>query len=72
MPLIGLGTWQLDDADCERTVIEAIRAGYRHIDTAEAYRNEAFVGWGIYHAINDGKTSSLQLALVILKIFIVN
>jgi gas vesicle protein len=54
MPLIGLGTWQLEGEVCERTVIEAIRLGYRHIDTAEAYRNEADVGWGIYHAIYDG------------------
>jgi hypothetical protein len=36
MPLIGLGTWQLDGDVCERAVYDAVRLGYRHIDTAEA------------------------------------
>jgi 2,5-diketo-D-gluconate reductase A len=36
MPLMGLGTWQLDGDVCERAVYDAVRLGYRHIDTAEA------------------------------------
>jgi 2,5-diketo-D-gluconate reductase A len=42
MPLIGFGVFQMNDADeCERSVAEAIRAGYRLIDTAASYGNEA-------------------------------
>lgn len=44
IPAIGLGTWPLTGAECERAVIEALGAGYRHIDTAAMYGNEAAVG----------------------------
>jgi len=45
MPKIGFGTWLLDEGDeCYNAVAEALRVGYRHIDTARAYRNEASVG----------------------------
>jgi diketogulonate reductase-like aldo/keto reductase len=45
MPLLGLGVWQVaDGADCENSVRWALEAGYRHIDTAQAYGNEASVG----------------------------
>ena len=45
MPLLGLGVWQVDDgAECENSVRWALDAGYRHIDTAQAYGNEASVG----------------------------
>lgn len=45
MPLLGLGVFQVDDGPaCERAVRAALEAGYRHIDTAAAYRNEASVG----------------------------
>ncbi len=45
MPLLGLGVWQVPDGpDCVRAVGWAIEAGYRHIDTAQAYGNEASVG----------------------------
>lgn len=48
MPAIGFGTYQIDDlALCERCVGEAIGAGYRMIDTAQAYRNEEAVGAAI-------------------------
>ena len=47
MPVLGAGTSPLDDADTERVVADAIAAGYRLIDTAENYRNEAGVGAGI-------------------------
>src|SRR3954463_6794660 len=47
MPQLGLGTWPMDDAQAEVTVAEAIRAGYRLIDTAEAYGNETGVGRGL-------------------------
>ena len=48
MPCIGYGTWQTPDGDVARKcVFEAIKAGYRHIDTAAAYGNEESVGAGI-------------------------
>ena len=47
MPVLGLGTWQLFDEACERIVAEALRIGYRHIDTAAMYRNEQAVGAGL-------------------------
>eukprot|EP01035_Chromulina_nebulosa_P020690 gene20690-26823_t len=53
MPSIGLGTWQLNGADCEIAVENAIKIGYRHIDTAEAYGNEMDVGWAVYHMIEE-------------------
>lgn len=40
MPLMGLGTWQMEGDECANAVEAALEIGYRHIDTAEAYRNE--------------------------------
>lgn len=47
VPAIGLGTWQSEHDECVRAVRTAIDKGYRHIDTAARYRNEAAVGEGI-------------------------
>jgi 2,5-diketo-D-gluconate reductase A len=47
MPALGLGTSPMGDGQAEATVAAALRAGYRLIDTAENYRNEAGVGRGI-------------------------
>ena len=48
MPILGLGTWENDDpAQCAESVAAAIEMGYRHVDTAQIYRNEAAVGEGI-------------------------
>jgi diketogulonate reductase-like aldo/keto reductase len=45
LPMLGLGVWQVPDgATCENAVRTALEAGYRHIDTAHAYGNEASVG----------------------------
>jgi diketogulonate reductase-like aldo/keto reductase len=45
LPMLGLGVWQVPDGDaCEKSVRWALELGYRHIDTAQAYRNEASVG----------------------------
>jgi diketogulonate reductase-like aldo/keto reductase len=47
-PRIGLGTWENSDPDqCEETVRNALKIGYRHIDTAQLYENETAVGNGI-------------------------
>src|SRR5918998_642626 len=48
IPLLGLGVWQVPDGSgCEDAVRWALEAGYRHIDTAQAYRNERSVGRAI-------------------------
>ena len=48
MPMLGYGVFQIADArECERCVVDAIQAGYRLIDTAASYLNEAAVGKGI-------------------------
>jgi 2,5-diketo-D-gluconate reductase A len=45
MPLLGLGVWQVPDGPaCVQAVRAALELGYRHIDTAQAYGNEASVG----------------------------
>lgn len=44
MPVVGFGVYQIDPKDCERCVREALEVGYRSIDTAQAYYNEAQVG----------------------------
>jgi diketogulonate reductase-like aldo/keto reductase len=49
MPLLGLGVWQVPDGpECESAVRWALEAGYRHIDTAQAYGNEASVGRALH------------------------
>jgi 2,5-diketo-D-gluconate reductase A len=47
IPMLGLGVWQVPDGPiCVQSVRWALEAGYRHIDTAQAYGNEASVGQG--------------------------
>ena len=49
IPALGLGTWQVPDGDvCVRAGSVALKCGYRHIDTAYAYGNEAGVGAAVY------------------------
>lgn len=47
IPCVGFGTWQIEGSAAELAAAEAVRAGYRHIDTASAYGNEEFIGSGI-------------------------
>src|SRR5437773_9802122 len=47
IPAIGLGTWELRGRACARLVEQALRLGYRHIDTAQVYANEREVGDGL-------------------------
>ncbi len=58
IPLIGLGTWVLRGRDCTRVVTQAIRIGYRYIDTAQMYDNEAAVGEGV-------RTSGLRSEVIV-------
>lgn len=47
IPKLGLGTWMVDDNKAAQTVRDAVKIGYRNIDTAEAYGNERGVGEGV-------------------------
>ena len=44
MPLLGFGTWQISNSQAPNVTAYALEAGYRHIDTATAYRNESGIG----------------------------
>jgi diketogulonate reductase-like aldo/keto reductase len=44
MPLLGFGTWQISNSAAQQVTAQALQAGYRHIDTATAYRNESGIG----------------------------
>ncbi len=61
MPVIGLGTWTLDDKTAEECVYYAIKSGYRLIDTAQYYGNEVGVGKGIRRAISDGTVTREEI-----------
>jgi 2,5-diketo-D-gluconate reductase A len=54
MPQLGLGVWQTPPDEAAPVVRTAIEAGYRHVDTAAAYRNERGVGEGLRAAGADG------------------
>ena len=47
MPMIGFGTYLIPNEEAPRTVNSAVKIGYRHIDTAEVYRNEVGIGLGL-------------------------
>ncbi len=62
MPLEGFGVFQIPDAkECEEVVYNAIKTGYRLIDTAAAYMNEEAVGKGVRRAIADSLCSREDL-----------
>jgi len=44
LPMVGIGTWNLDDEAAETSVRAGLNAGYGHVDTAEGYHNEAAIG----------------------------
>ncbi len=47
IPKLGLGTWFIKNEDAGQAVKDAVKVGYRHIDTAQAYKNEGGVGEGV-------------------------
>ncbi|MGD7705772.1 aldo/keto reductase [Microlunatus sp. Y2014] len=47
LPLLGFGTWQIPEEQAPAAVAHALQVGYRHLDTATRYRNEAGVGRGL-------------------------
>ncbi|KAK9177213.1 hypothetical protein WN944_029232 [Citrus x changshan-huyou] len=54
MPIIGLGVWRMDESNIRDLIINAIKIGYRHIDCAADYRNEAEVGEALAEAFSTG------------------
>ncbi|TFU91664.1 aldo/keto reductase [Barnesiella sp. WM24] len=67
MPQVGYGVYQVSPAECERCVSDALRVGYRMIDTAQAYHNEEGVG----AAVKNSGIARAELFLVS-KIWISN
>ena len=61
MPTVGLGLWKIDADTVADAVYQAIKVGYRHLDSAADYGNEKEVGEGIALAINDGLCSRDEL-----------
>ncbi|AHZ77953.1 aldo/keto reductase [Pseudomonas putida] len=59
LPAIGLGTWPMTGSECTQAVRQALELGYRHIDTATAYDNEAAVG----QALRDSDVPREQIHL---------
>ena len=53
MPIMGYGVYQVTKDECERCVLDALKAGYRSLDTAQSYFNEEEVG----NAIQKFRTS---------------
>lgn len=47
MPILGYGVYQVTKEECERCVLDALKVGYRHLDTAQAYFNEEEVDTNI-------------------------
>lgn len=61
MPAVGLGLWKIDKADTSETVYQAVKAGYRHLDSASDYGNEVEVGVGINKVLQQGHCSREEL-----------
>ena len=61
MPKVGFGLWKIAKEICADAVYNAIKAGYRHLDSASDYGNEVEVGQGIKRAIADGLCSREDL-----------
>ncbi len=61
MPAVGLGLWKIDRPDAAQAVVDAVEAGYRHLDSASDYGNEAETGEGIAAAIAAGHCTREEL-----------
>lgn len=61
MPMLGLGTWKSEPGDVYRAVKEAVRLGYRHIDCAPIYGNEAEIGQALCEVFKEGLVSRDQM-----------
>ena len=61
IPAVGFGTYLISNDNAEDTIQSAIELGYRHIDTAAAYRNEETVGAGIRKGLEAEGLSRAEL-----------
>ncbi|MHA7820015.1 MAG: aldo/keto reductase [Erythrobacter sp.] len=61
MPPVGFGLWKIAREDTAATVVEAVRAGYRHFDSAADYANEAETGAGLAQAMAEGLVTREEL-----------
>ena len=61
IPPIGFGLWKIPEQECADAVYQAIKLGYRHLDSASDYGNEVQVGEGIKRALDDGLCSREDL-----------
>jgi len=64
IPTIGLGTWQSPHEEVKQAVKAAISAGYRHIDTAYVYGNEAAIGEALSEVLKSGQVKREELFVV--------
>lgn len=64
VPVLGLGTWMIDDDKVKEVVLNAFKLGYRHIDTAKAYGNERGVGEAIRESGLKGEEIFLTTKLI--------
>eukprot|EP00966_Prymnesium_polylepis_P293165 6771203-Prymnesium_polylepis.1 len=69
MPSVGLGTWKIPKDRTATVVHEALKLGYRHLDCACDYGNEAEVGAGIRRALDDGTLRSREELWVTSKLW---
>ncbi|MFU7527583.1 aldo/keto reductase [Qipengyuania sp. ASV99] len=61
MPRIGFGLWKIPQEDTAASVVDAVRAGYRHFDSAADYANEAETGRGLANVIAEGLVKREEL-----------
>ena len=61
MPALGLGTWKADPGVVGDAVREAVRLGYRHIDCAHIYQNEAEIGKAFDELLKGGSVTRDEL-----------